>query len=451
MVLYEPSERQDTVFSTIERVCSVFSLFGCIFIISTFALSKPFRKPITRLFFYASFGNVMNSVATLMATSYVNNPNSAACQFQGFLIQMFIPADAFWSLAMAVNVYLTFYRKYDAHDLRRMELTYLILCYGAPFVVAFTFIFVSTPSKGRMYGDASLWCWVSSPWDIWRIATFYGPVWVAIFITFFIYIRTGGQIYHRYKALKSLNSSNRLAEQRYLTDPISTTTNEIYVTSEIVASFGPAEGSNGLPAPPPDAYSVTITSEARQPRAPRCHPCLSYRPHRLQGTHYVTQWGHRRVAALDEANNAAWSYARCALLFFTALLITWIPSTVFRVYTVINKNQPISLGLEYTSAFVLPLQGFWNGFIYAFATRRACKRLFEKAKRRFPLKTPLAMSSDSRGDRVIEAGVAADGIISRSCPSPVRQPSKQRNSFMMGFVSAGRRLDLDLFNDDVNG
>ncbi len=83
---------------------------------------------------------------------------------------------------MAVNVYLTFYFKFDAQRLRRMEAPYLICCYGIPFVVALTFIFVSTQPKGRMYGNATLWCWVAPNWDIFRIATFYGPVWYVVFL-----------------------------------------------------------------------------------------------------------------------------------------------------------------------------------------------------------------------------------------------------------------------------
>ena len=92
-------------------------------------------------------------------------------------ISRFMPADAFWTLAMAVNVYLTFYYKFDAQKLRKMEVPYLLLCYGIPFTVALTFIFIKTEDKGRMYGNAILWCWVSPEWDIFRIATFYGPVW----------------------------------------------------------------------------------------------------------------------------------------------------------------------------------------------------------------------------------------------------------------------------------
>jgi hypothetical protein len=36
---------------------------------------------------------------------------------------------------------------------------------------------VKTEDKGRMYGNATLWCWIASDWDVVRIATFYGPVW----------------------------------------------------------------------------------------------------------------------------------------------------------------------------------------------------------------------------------------------------------------------------------
>lgn len=48
------SEAELETFTLIERVVSVFSLLGCVFIIGTFAASKSFHKPINRLVFYAS-------------------------------------------------------------------------------------------------------------------------------------------------------------------------------------------------------------------------------------------------------------------------------------------------------------------------------------------------------------------------------------------------------------
>jgi hypothetical protein len=88
-----------------------------------------------------------------------------------------MPADALWALAMAFNVYLTFYHKFDAQKLKMMEFWYLLVCYGLPLPAALAFIFISTPERGRIYGDATLWCWVAPQWELLRIATFYGPVW----------------------------------------------------------------------------------------------------------------------------------------------------------------------------------------------------------------------------------------------------------------------------------
>jgi len=81
-------ETQVDILSVIERTCSVFSLLGSLFVIATFCLSKAFHKPINRLVFYASFGNLITNVATLMARGFLDDTGGAGCQFQGFLIQM---------------------------------------------------------------------------------------------------------------------------------------------------------------------------------------------------------------------------------------------------------------------------------------------------------------------------------------------------------------------------
>jgi hypothetical protein len=68
----------------------------------------------------------------------------------------FMPADAYWTLAMAVNVYLTFYWKYDAEALRKLEKYYIMICYGAPFVPAFVYLWlVIHGMNGFMLGRSS--------------------------------------------------------------------------------------------------------------------------------------------------------------------------------------------------------------------------------------------------------------------------------------------------------
>jgi hypothetical protein len=75
-------------FVTVERVCSTLSLLGCLFIAATFLGSKAFHKPINRLVFFASMGNVFTNVATIISRSALHDLNGGLCQFQAFLIQM---------------------------------------------------------------------------------------------------------------------------------------------------------------------------------------------------------------------------------------------------------------------------------------------------------------------------------------------------------------------------
>lgn len=82
------TQSQLNALSILERICSVFSLLGSLFVIGTFIASKSFHKPINRLVFYASFGNMMTNVGTLMSRTYINEPGSVGCQFQAFLVQM---------------------------------------------------------------------------------------------------------------------------------------------------------------------------------------------------------------------------------------------------------------------------------------------------------------------------------------------------------------------------
>jgi hypothetical protein len=101
-----------------------------------------------------------------------------------------------------------------------------------------------------------------------------------------------------------------------------------------------------------------------------------------------------------QANTAIWSYTKVAVLFFIAMMITWIPSSANRVYSVVHPGE-VSLPLEYASSFVLPLQGFWNALIYTTTSLPACKQVWAnlKSRKRF----------SGGGLRTVIAAFSADG------------------------------------------
>jgi hypothetical protein len=57
------------------------------------------------------------------------------------------------------------------------------------------------------------------------------------------------------------------------------------------------------------------------------------------------------------------AYLRTSFVFAISILITWTPSSINRVYTLIHPTR-FNFGLNMASAVVLPLQGVWNAVIY---------------------------------------------------------------------------------------
>ena len=83
------TEQDTDAIIVIERICSVFSLMGCAFVLVSFSCSAPFRqRAINRMVFFATFGNMFTNVATLMTRNYARSVDSFGCQLQAFLIQV---------------------------------------------------------------------------------------------------------------------------------------------------------------------------------------------------------------------------------------------------------------------------------------------------------------------------------------------------------------------------
>ena len=223
---------------------------------------------------------------------------------------------------------------------------------------------------------------------------------VVILITIFIYVRAGREIWKKRQQLAELRYSTSHHEPEPLPpmdDPFNASkTTEVFVTTEVVdkdrIDLSPlgdtarrgSETANAAPKPPGAAYSVHISSNRnaanRESNSDIVLPIqsnvvidISAAPPRTAGG--VGGSNPNRRKAAHENNSAIWSYTKCAILFFTALLVTWIPSSANRVYGVVNPGQTAT-ALEYMSALVLPLQGFWNAVIYIVTSWKACKIFF---------------------------------------------------------------------------
>lgn len=198
---------------------------------------------------------------------------------------------------------------------------------------------------------------------------------VVITITIGIYLRAGSDIYKQRLKLRKFGSSGHNTDLDTMNrdEGITTRTLEVRVTTATSAHH-----SNPATDPLPDHnnnnFSVTITTDKPNDGSES-----------VTGEAYAaSQAGGpagTKKGAFD-ANRAAWSYTKCAMLFFTAILVTWVPSSANRVYSIVHKDN--LMPLEFISAIVLPLQGFWNAIIYAVTSWTACREWVHEITRRNP-------------------------------------------------------------------
>jgi hypothetical protein len=85
------------------------------------------------------------------------------------------------------------------------------------------------------------------------------------------------------------------------------------------------------------------------------------------------------LARPSNMDKVKWAYTKVAMLFAISIIITWVPSSINRVYGLRYPQDP-SYALNIGSAIVLPLQGFWNTIIYFTTSLSICKGVWAQFK-----------------------------------------------------------------------
>lgn len=341
----------------------------CVYLLSTPFLLPPASSP----------SNPVHPLRLLSFSCYFPSSSPLLLSINPLTQARFCPADAMWNLSMAINVYLTVFRKYNSTQLKSLEWIYLLVNYGATSLVALILCFISSEVRGKVYGNAILWCWVRIEWDFLRILVFYAPVWTCIIITFVIYVMAGHHIFRKRRALRAFTGRSQStgattkASVPPLVSPMAISvinpfasfkTTEVQITSEPASTSSPTRnasqashrtGTYGTSAAY-QQYSVTIERNTEPVAVPPPPTPGAVPSHRM-----------RQVNAAMDANTAAWGYTKCALLFFVSLLITWVPSSINRVYALVYPHSA-NFPLNFAAGLVLPLMGFWNAVIYFFTS-----------------------------------------------------------------------------------
>ncbi|KAG6018309.1 hypothetical protein E4U41_003983, partial [Claviceps citrina] len=352
--------------TTLERLGGSVSLLAVTLLLVTYMLVRRARNVQNTFIVFASLSNVGASIG-------------------------FMQSDPWWSLAMAINALLVFYFRVSPDSFRRRWWIYCLVCYGGPFVIALALLLWAGggQERGPVYGDAEIWCWIDSRWDVLRIYTYYLCVWICITGSILCYLLVGCHVFRSRNRLHSFSLCRSLSAGK--------------------SREGEAEQDGGtfsvpgLMTPSPidraGPFYGTVTTEVQIMRtavaddevhlSPQRGHARDGHQHSHHHHHHPFQSSVSAVSAtsprgktatppgpLRRFATAAWStacnlfvedpvkraYLRTSLLFALSVLATWIPSSLNRIYGLLAGRSPYPLHVA-TSA-VLPLQGLWNALIF---------------------------------------------------------------------------------------
>ncbi|KAM0563446.1 hypothetical protein ACHAPJ_001167 [Fusarium lateritium] len=409
------SPRHIDILITIERVGAGCSMVAIVLVLLSYCLFKKLRTTPNLFLVCAAIANAGASVASMIGYDGLEKGESShLCQAQAFIFEWFMQSDPWWSLAMAINVFLVFFCNADPRVFRKYAWLYCVICFGGPFIPAITLISIRDGPKGFIFGDATLWCWIGTDWSIVRLYAYYIPIWIFSLLSIMIYVAVGYRVFHHRNQLKHM-VIDRLGNTGK-NDSIPYSSSEHRGSSEAVAfQASPNEGGDTNSCPQnltgrQEFYGTAVTEvqitceEPRQtahhelalPAAahagmshPRIHswvlpasfehlePSNSSRGQRFEtvctsdSTPQPPSTILTRLRAvksnaslkLKRFDPVKMAYLRTSFIFGFAVLITWIPSSINRLYS-LTHNDRISFSLSIASGCVLPLQGVWNAIIY---------------------------------------------------------------------------------------
>jgi len=176
---------QEISLALMPKIMSSISLVGSVMIVFT-VLRDPKKRCKTyhRLLAGISFADCITNISTgilstwpIPADSGVRwaAGNDRTCQAQGFFVQANCTS-AMYNACLSLYYLLTIKYRWTEDRLKKIE-PYL---HAIPFLWSYSTAIASISLD--ILGNAYLWCWISSKYDAYRWALFYGPLWLMILI-----------------------------------------------------------------------------------------------------------------------------------------------------------------------------------------------------------------------------------------------------------------------------
>ncbi len=167
---------------TIARFSSVLSLLGSLGLIVSHAMGEKKKNPINQIVFSLCIKDFLGSLFTFLARwptqsfgtfQALNNP--ILCNIQAVGIQWFFVAGMYWTGVIAMQVLFAVIKNKPITPTAQKY--FHIAVWIVSGVPAIGLLFAGENNES-VYGDAILWCWITSKYSLYKIVLYYVPVWL---------------------------------------------------------------------------------------------------------------------------------------------------------------------------------------------------------------------------------------------------------------------------------
>ena len=179
------------------------SALGSVFVGAVYLYFRDIRSFAFKLVFYLSLMDLGHAIGFFLPPGI-----QVVCQIQAAITSYFSLASVLWTGIIAFSLYLAVLR--DKRDLEHFELRFVLFANGIPLLA------LIPPLAQEKYGEAQGWCWIQTNGDyyvqgtIWRVVTFYLPLWLVIIFNSFVYYKI---IKNVKKDVNLLGSDSELAQK----------------------------------------------------------------------------------------------------------------------------------------------------------------------------------------------------------------------------------------------
>ncbi|KAJ3086142.1 hypothetical protein HK102_013472, partial [Quaeritorhiza haematococci] len=163
------------------------------------------RTHSNRLVFYMSVADLFGSIFLFLAKWPMTLwQNEFLCTVQGAFVQVFVTSAMFWTAIISAQCLMAIMQQKPVQSFRHLEPIYHALAWGLPTLMVVIMYGVSfrNPERGPIFGDATLWCWISGNWNIYRLIFFYIPLWLIFIFNLFVYVYVGKTVWLSTKRIR---------------------------------------------------------------------------------------------------------------------------------------------------------------------------------------------------------------------------------------------------------